>query len=247
MLDYFATSHLDVTNGIRRSPQGLTFITEWGSLRHAMGATAVLASYARYLRPRHPERAAKIAEFAEQQVRCARAFDALAQLACAAWRSCRALTVQPLERTVFAIRAGLRTLAAVSSTGRAPHHPAARAPPHPLQGNLIGVHCAQVCYVLGGTGRSFVIGCGANFPRNPHHRDSALKLKDSGNWDLFNASATEYSNPNLLAGALVGGPGVDDGYEDLRSDYQVRFSASEVAVVVSLCRFVPCAHVLLLL
>ena len=67
-----------------------------------------------------------------------------------------------------------------------------------------------------------LIGFGKDYPRNPHHRDSALKLKDSGNWDLFKSSSAEYTNPNLLVGALVGGPGADDSYEDLREDYQVQ-------------------------
>jgi Glycosyl hydrolase family 9 len=77
---------------------------------------------------------------------------------------------------------------------------------------------AQICYILGGTGRSFVVDFGANSPKRPHHRDSALTLEQSGNWDAFKDASTD--NPNVLTGALVGGPGVDDAYADDRQDYK---------------------------
>jgi endoglucanase len=76
----------------------------------------------------------------------------------------------------------------------------------------------QICYIIGGTGRSFVVDNGLNPPKRSHHRDSALTLEQSGNWDAFKDARTD--NPNVLTGALVGGPGVDDVYVDDRQDYK---------------------------
>jgi hypothetical protein len=66
-LDYFAQSHLQVQNGIQRTPLGLTFVTEWGSCRHAAGVAAIMAVYARGLRTHDAHRAAEMLRFAEQQ------------------------------------------------------------------------------------------------------------------------------------------------------------------------------------
>lgn len=71
--------------------------------------------------------------------------------------------------------------------------------------------------MLGAQGNSYVIGYGCNPPQNPHHRDSALTLEESGNWDVFNNREV---NANPLIGGLVGGPGVDDDWEDDRTDFQ---------------------------
>jgi Glycosyl hydrolase family 9 len=37
---------------------------------------------------------------------------------------------------------------------------------------------AQMGYVAGDTGRSYIVGFGQNFPRHVHHRDSACTLKE---------------------------------------------------------------------
>ncbi|ATB42065.1 Endo-1,4-beta-xylanase A precursor [Cystobacter fuscus] len=77
----------------------------------------------------------------------------------------------------------------------------------------------QVRYMLGENPRnsSYVIGFGANPPRNPHHRTA------HGAW------ADSLSNPvesrHILYGALVGGPDASDAYVDDRSNY----TANEVA------------------
>lgn len=68
-MQYFATSHLDVDNGIRQTPLGLTFVNEWGTLRHASGAAGILAIYARGLEVKgQTAMADEIMDFAEQQV-----------------------------------------------------------------------------------------------------------------------------------------------------------------------------------
>jgi endoglucanase len=73
----------------------------------------------------------------------------------------------------------------------------------------------QVDYALGANPRnsSFVVGFGANPPRNPHHRTA------HGSW------TDQITNPtisrHILYGALVGGPkSNNDAYTDDRQDFQ---------------------------
>lgn len=73
----------------------------------------------------------------------------------------------------------------------------------------------QMDYVLGSSGRSFVVGVGDNPPCRPHHRGSSCP-DGPCDWSAFNADAC---NPHTLVGALVGGPGADDSYVDDRKDY----------------------------
>ncbi|KAK3581344.1 hypothetical protein CHS0354_016188 [Potamilus streckersoni] len=74
----------------------------------------------------------------------------------------------------------------------------------------------QINYLLGDNkyGISYEIGFGAKYPLHPHHRGSSCpttthqcNIGDPG------------PNPNLLKGALVGGPDNQDNYDDKRSDY----------------------------
>jgi endoglucanase len=71
----------------------------------------------------------------------------------------------------------------------------------------------QIDYMLGANprGSSYVVGFGANPPRNPHHRTA------HGSW--VNDINTPIDQRHVLYGALVGGPGNDDAYVDSRSDY----------------------------
>ncbi|MFD1148858.1 glycoside hydrolase family 9 protein [Saccharothrix hoggarensis] len=79
----------------------------------------------------------------------------------------------------------------------------------------------QINYALGDNPRksSYVVGFGANPPRNPHHRTA------HGAWaDTMEEPAT---SRHTLYGALVGGPGTNnDSYVDDRKD----FVANEVAL-----------------
>jgi hypothetical protein len=66
----FANAHLNQTNGIVKTPKGLTFVDQWGSLRHAAGVAGVLAGYARVLRTKNRAvEASPIMALAERQVR----------------------------------------------------------------------------------------------------------------------------------------------------------------------------------
>jgi hypothetical protein len=77
--------------------------------------------------------------------------------------------------------------------------------------------CVQICYMLGAAGHSFVIGYGRRPPRCPHHRDSALCMAQSGDWQCFNCKGP---NPNELTGALCGGPLESGQWKDDRADYK---------------------------
>lgn len=75
---------------------------------------------------------------------------------------------------------------------------------------------SQINYILGDNKQhmSFEIGFGSRYPVHPHHRGSSCRT-----------TTTQCSigdggpNPNLLKGALVGGPDGNDNYQDSRSDY----------------------------
>ncbi|CAN8276615.1 unnamed protein product [Cochlearia groenlandica] len=86
----------------------------------------------------------------------------------------------------------------------------------------------QVDYILGDNpmGISYMVGYGDNYPKRIHHRGSSLPsifdhprsigCKDGSVY--FNSTEP---NPNLLIGAIVGGPGEDDKYDDDRSDFRM--------------------------
>ena len=73
--------------------------------------------------------------------------------------------------------------------------------------------------MLGDSGRSFVVGFGENYPKQPHHKAAACDSPPAEcTWDTFNNVAQD--NPHELLGALVGGPkDQGDTYQDLRTDY----------------------------
>ncbi|XP_076913292.1 endoglucanase 24-like [Bidens hawaiensis] len=95
----------------------------------------------------------------------------------------------------------------------------------PTQLRQVAKH--QVDYILGENpnGMSYMVGYSNRYPQRIHHRGSSLPSV----WDhpqpigckegsfYFNSSSP---NPNLLVGAIVGGPGEDDQYDDDRVDYK---------------------------
>ena len=83
----------------------------------------------------------------------------------------------------------------------------------------------QMSYALGSTGRSFVVGVGSNYPLQPHHAGASCPdMPASCDWAQFKVNAP---NPQILTGALVGGPegklrnsaDPDDSYVDRRNEY----------------------------
>ncbi|KAI7750757.1 hypothetical protein M8C21_013059, partial [Ambrosia artemisiifolia] len=84
----------------------------------------------------------------------------------------------------------------------------------------------QVDYLLGDNPMrmSFMVGYGPRFPQRIHHRGASLpsiathpSKIDCGSG--FNYMHSESPNPNILVGAVVGGPDEHDRYTDERSDY----------------------------
>lgn len=86
----------------------------------------------------------------------------------------------------------------------------------------------QVDYILGANPKkmSYMVGFGTNFPQQVHHRAASIVSikKDRspvGCKDGFDRWFNKNSpNPNVLVGALVGGPDSNDGYTDSRSNFQ---------------------------
>ncbi|XP_059654070.1 endoglucanase 24-like [Cornus florida] len=85
----------------------------------------------------------------------------------------------------------------------------------------------QVDYILGDNpkGISYMVGYSNYFPQRIHHRGSSLpSIKDHPQFIACKEGSVYFNssnpNPNLLVGAVVGGPGEDDAYEDDRADFR---------------------------
>ncbi|PIA50107.1 hypothetical protein AQUCO_01300683v1 [Aquilegia coerulea] len=88
---------------------------------------------------------------------------------------------------------------------------------------LIQFAKGQVDYILGSNplNMSYMVGYGKNFPRKLHHRGASIQSLDrhSDHIDCKGGSPYYSSNnpdPNLLTGAVVGGPDIHDSYADSR-------------------------------
>ncbi|XP_061354155.1 endoglucanase 9-like [Gastrolobium bilobum] len=85
----------------------------------------------------------------------------------------------------------------------------------------------QVDYILGENPLrlSYMVGYGPNFPKKIHHRGSSLPsiathpqtIGCEEGFQPFYYSMNP--NPNILVGAIVGGPNQNDGFTDDRNDY----------------------------
>ncbi|KAM6582142.1 hypothetical protein CsatB_009144 [Cannabis sativa] len=91
---------------------------------------------------------------------------------------------------------------------------------------LIAVARSQVDYILGNNPMkmSYMVGYGAKFPQKIHHRGSSLPSIDNQKGHIDCHGGTTYflsnnPNPNVLTGAIVGGPDISDSYSDSRSDF----------------------------
>jgi Glycosyl hydrolase family 9 len=78
---------------------------------------------------------------------------------------------------------------------------------------------SQINYILGDSGRSFVVGLGERFPLAPHSREGFCAMdmdpKDCSYNLWFQEDA---ANPQIVVGAIVAGPNTEDQYQDSRSD-----------------------------
>ncbi|XP_027368592.1 endoglucanase 11-like [Abrus precatorius] len=86
---------------------------------------------------------------------------------------------------------------------------------------------SQVDYILGSNpmGMSYIVGHGSNFPRRVHHRGASIESYN-GNKGFIGCTqgydnwyGRPGPNPNVLIGALVGGPDIMDQFKDDRSNY----------------------------
>ncbi|KAJ8450933.1 hypothetical protein Cgig2_032558 [Carnegiea gigantea] len=85
----------------------------------------------------------------------------------------------------------------------------------------------QVNYILGDNpmGMSYMVGYSLKYPQRIHHRGSSLPSIKHHPEPIACKEGTSYynssrPNPNVLVGAIVGGPGEDDVYEDDRADFR---------------------------
>ncbi|XP_073273621.1 endoglucanase 25-like [Primulina huaijiensis] len=81
----------------------------------------------------------------------------------------------------------------------------------------------QIDYVLGKNPRqmSYVVGFGNHYPKHVHHRGASIpknqaKYSCTGGWKWRDSSK---ANPNILVGAMVAGPDRQDGFHDVRTNY----------------------------
>lgn len=68
---------------------------------------------------------------------------------------------------------------------------------------------------------SYVVGYGHKYPRHVHHRAASIphnhnKYSCKGGWKWRDAKA---GNPNIITGAMVGGPIVGDRFRDERKKH----------------------------
>ena len=94
--------------------------------------------------------------------------------------------------------------------------------------NLIALAKKQVDYILGNNPAkmSYMVGFGQKYPQHVHHRGSSLPsirahpghiACNEGMQQYFNSGSP---NPNVLVGAIVGGPDNRDNFADARNNYQ---------------------------
>ncbi|KAL6503765.1 hypothetical protein OROGR_025688 [Orobanche gracilis] len=93
--------------------------------------------------------------------------------------------------------------------------------------DLIDFAKSQVDYILGSNPKrmSYMVGFGSNYPKQVHHRGASIvSIKQDprpvGCQDGFNWFHKNAENPNVLTGAVVGGPNQRDEYMDARDNYQ---------------------------
>ena len=73
---------------------------------------------------------------------------------------------------------------------------------------------------------SYMVGFGTKYPKRPHHRGASIvSIKKNRTAVECNAGFNDWyhspaPNPNVLTGALVGGPDENDAYGDERTDFQ---------------------------
>ncbi|RLN05498.1 hypothetical protein C2845_PM13G12990 [Panicum miliaceum] len=133
--------------------------------------------------------------------------------------------MQYVTNAAFLLAAYSRYLTAASGGAAA----ALRCPDGPVgAGELLALARAQADYVLGANpaGMSYMVGYGRRFPRRVHHRAASIVSHRADG--RFVGCVQGYdrwfrrpgSNPNVVVGAIVGGPDHRDRFSDRRSNYE---------------------------
>ncbi|XP_010251913.1 PREDICTED: endoglucanase 1-like isoform X2 [Nelumbo nucifera] len=93
--------------------------------------------------------------------------------------------------------------------------------------NLISLAKKQVDYILGQNPAkmSYMVGFGERYPQHVHHRGSSLPSVHTHPNRIACNEGFQYlysslSNPNVLVGAILGGPDNRDNFADDRNNYQ---------------------------
>lgn len=93
--------------------------------------------------------------------------------------------------------------------------------------DLLSFAKSQVDYILGANpmGMSYLVGYGPNYPQRVHHRGASIESY-RGNKGFIGCTQgydiwykRKDPNPNILIGALVGGPDQKDEFADDRENY----------------------------
>lgn len=92
---------------------------------------------------------------------------------------------------------------------------------------LLSFAKSQVDYILGSnpTAMSYLVGYGPKYPQRLHHRGASIESykRNKGFIGCTEGYDSWYGmhdpNPNVLVGALVGGPDGNDGFRDERWNY----------------------------
>ncbi|GJR84538.1 endoglucanase 14-like protein [Tanacetum coccineum] len=86
---------------------------------------------------------------------------------------------------------------------------------------------SQMDYILGMNpkGMSYMVGYGSNYPKKVHHRAASIvSIKKYQKFvtceEGFAWMKRSEPNPNVVEGAVVGGPDQDDNHEDSRENFQ---------------------------
>jgi hypothetical protein len=98
-----------------------------------------------------------------------------------------------------------------------------------LNGLYVDWVVLQVDYILGknNRGQSYLVGFGSNYPDQVHHRGASIvSIKVNSQFvSCLGGYADWYhranANPNLITGALVGGPDENDDFVDERNAYEM--------------------------
>lgn len=86
-----------------------------------------------------------------------------------------------------------------------------------------------------GNGMSYIVGFGERFPQRVHHRDASIPSVNTLGTDAAACEAgfqyyhADGPNPNVLTGAVVGGPDANDAF----ADDQRNFAQSEPATYIN--------------